>query len=136
MLLSFLLLLQQPADAQTIRCDQEKADQGIQLYMNLCAAEEFKAANDQMLKQLKITLDKQLERESNFGKDSPDNAGPDYVKSLLNAQGAWRKFRKAHCAGEGYAAWGGSLQSLLVSTCKTALTEQRIQQLKELAKEY
>jgi len=62
----------------------------------------------------------------------PDNR-PGFFASLLEAQRAWLTFRDAHCRLEGYYARGGSLEPLLVSTCKTALTEARIGELRALA---
>ena len=58
---------------------------------------------------------------------------PGWFASLLEAQRAWIAFRDAHCRVDGYMARGGSLEPLLVSTCKTALTKARTAQLQELA---
>ncbi|MEM9310349.1 MAG: lysozyme inhibitor LprI family protein, partial [Pseudomonadota bacterium] len=58
---------------------------------------------------------------------------PGWFASLLEAQRAWITYRDAHCRVDGYTARGGSLEPLLVSTCKTALTKARTNQLKELA---
>jgi uncharacterized protein YecT (DUF1311 family) len=58
---------------------------------------------------------------------------PGWFESLREAQRAWLVFRDAHCRIDGYTARGGSMEPMLVSFCKRALTEQRTQQLKELA---
>ncbi|MFZ1741705.1 MAG: lysozyme inhibitor LprI family protein, partial [Pontixanthobacter sp.] len=43
--------------------------------------------------------------------------------------------RDAHCRSEGYYAYGGSLEPLLVSSCKAQLTRQRTDQLVELVEQ-
>ena len=64
----------------------------------------------------------------------PEGDGrPGYMKTLLEAQRAWLQYRDAHCRAEGFNARGGSLEPLLVSTCKTALTQRRTQELKAFA---
>ena len=82
-------------------------------------------------------LTRQAMRERDSEADKPDwDDRPGYFDTLLEAQRAWITYRDAHCRSEGYSARGGSLEPLLVSTCKTHLTKLRTAQLRELAETY
>jgi len=134
-ILSFLLLLHVDANGHAA-CDQKKADQGIQQEMNICAAEEYRVADKALNVQWKLTYAEMKKRDGVAGENFGEDTHPEWAVSLLMAQRAWIKFRDAHCKTEGNIAFGGSLQPLLVSTCKTVLTEARTQQLKELGREF
>ncbi len=51
-------------------------------------------------------------------------------KLLTTAQKNWITYRDAHCAFEIAQYDGGSMQPLLLTSCKTACTETRIDELK------
>lgn len=129
-----LLLASDPAHYPV--CNQKKADQGVQQEMNICAAADYRAADTALNAQWKITMAKMKMRDSNAADLSFRVAKVQRVKELLTAQRAWIIYRDAHCASEGFRAAGGSLQPLLVSTCKTDLTQDRTAALKALAEEY
>ncbi len=133
MISALLLLLAQPDGLP--ECNQEAADQGIQQEMNICAAVEYHKADAELNAQWKVTSQKMKDRDASFeeygGPERDDRPG--WFASLLEAQRAWIAFRDAHCRVDGYTARGGSLEPLLVSTCKTELTEARTQQLRQLA---
>ena len=135
-LLAAICLPFAPAAAQEAdslpRCDQAKADMGIQQEMNICAHREFLIADATLNAQWKLTAAKMKAQDKDSAAWAADGR-PGYFATLLEGQRAWITFRDAHCASEGYFARGGSLEPLLVSTCKTALTEARTAQLKELA---
>ncbi|MEL7189923.1 MAG: lysozyme inhibitor LprI family protein [Pseudomonadota bacterium] len=132
-----LLSLSSPAATEEPylpRCNQEAANRGIQQEMNICAHREYMIADKALNDQWAITYAKMKERDESWSKSALDNDDrPGWRESLLNAQRAWITFRDAHCQVDGYTARGGSLEPLLVATCKTALTEARTAQLKELA---
>ncbi len=128
MIEALLLLLQ--AD-YVPACDQEKADQGIQQEMNICALNDFIAADKKLNEQWAMTSAVMKSRDEGWQPDWDERPG--YFESLLASQRAWLKYRDAHCRVEGYAARGGSMEPLLVSTCKTSLTEARTQELRSLA---
>lgn len=113
-------------------CDQAKADMGIQQEMNICAHRDYLLADRELNAQWKLTAAKMkaLDAEADF---PAWDERPGYFDQLLAAQRAWIAFRDAHCASEGYWARGGSLEPLLVSTCKSALTQARTAQLRDLA---
>ncbi|WP_298465869.1 lysozyme inhibitor LprI family protein [uncultured Erythrobacter sp.] len=129
-MISALLLLLAQSDGFP-ECNQEAADRGIQQEMNICAAVEFRKADAELNAQWNVTSQKMKEFDESWTAEWDDRPG--WFASLLEAQRAWIAFRDAHCRVDGYTARGGSLEPLLVSTCKTALTEARTEQLRELA---
>lgn len=132
MIASLLLLAQA---SQLPPCNEEAAERGVQQDMNICAAHEFDRADAALNAQWRITRDLMKARDAES--DFPDwDKRPGYFDQLLAAQRAWIAYRDAHCASEGFEARNGSLEPLLVSTCKTHLTEQRTQQLRSLAETY
>ncbi len=116
-----LLLAQQGVDC---------AEPMTQQAMNHCAGIEFENADKALNDQWRETAAKmrRLDEATTY-----DDGRPGYFEQLLAAQRAWLRYRDGHCASEGYNARGGSLEPLLVATCKTALTRQRTEQLQELA---
>ena len=112
-------------------CDDPIAQQE----MNWCAAEEYRAADAELNRQWAKTSARMKERDAGWD-DSVAmdwDKRPGWFDSLLEAQRAWIAYRDAHCRLDGYEARGGSLEPLLVSTCKTALTKERTEQLRSLA---
>ena len=134
MILPFLLMAGDPP----WNCDEPIAQQE----MNWCAARNYEKADAELNAQWKKTAAEMKERDVEWDAsaaacdpgeecDSIDD-GPGYFDTLLEGQRAWLTFRDAHCASEGYLFRGGSMEPLIVSTCKTKLTEDRTQQLKFL----
>ncbi|MEM1194920.1 MAG: lysozyme inhibitor LprI family protein [Pseudomonadota bacterium] len=102
--------------------------------MNWCAAQEFRAADEALNAQWRATSAIMKRRDSALLRYEPEGDGtPGYFETMLEAQRAWLTYRDQHCRVEGFVARGGSLEPLLVTTCKTALTEARTKELKELA---
>ncbi|WP_298609552.1 lysozyme inhibitor LprI family protein [uncultured Thiothrix sp.] len=54
-----------------------------------------------------------------------------HKKALKTAQQAWLKYRDAHCEYEVYLNQGGTVYGAYYTACLTALTEERVKQLKE-----
>ncbi|MDE8654368.1 lysozyme inhibitor LprI family protein [Novosphingobium album (ex Liu et al. 2023)] len=106
------------------------ADPVAQQEMNWCAAEEYRRADDTMNAQWQRTVAFMKERDT--GLDRADDKAAGYFATLLAAQRAWLKYRDAHCAGMGFLFRDGSMEPLLVATCRTRLTEERTTQLKDL----
>lgn len=123
MLLPILLLAAEPQ----WNCENP----GPQQEMNYCAHVEYEKAD--------AALNAQWEKTAAWMKELDasalviDDGRPGYFDALLEAQRTWLKFRDAHCRSEGYLFRGGSMEPLMVSTCKTHLTKQRTEQLRELA---
>lgn len=116
-------------------CDEQAAEMGVQQEMNICAHRDYLIADAALNAQWRLTRRAMQERDSEADKPDWDDR-PGYFDTLLEAQRAWIAYRDAHCRSEGYAARGGSLEPLLVSTCKTHLTKLRTAQLRELAETY
>jgi len=110
-------------------------DPQFQQEMSWCSAQDYAKADAALNAQWMATADKMKADDATFeeygGPEHDDRPG--WFASLLEAQRAWISFRDAHCRVDGYTARGGSLEPLLVSSCKTALTEARTQQLRALA---
>lgn len=134
--LATLLLALQPApDAEPPVPDWNCDDPQFQQEMNWCAARDYAKADEALNAQWAITSTKMKARDDAFEEYTPPNvdARPGWYASLLQAQRAWITYRDAHCRVDGYNARGGSLEPLLVSSCKTALTDTRTEQLRLLA---
>ena len=130
MILTLLLAAQA---APLPNCDQDAADKGIQSAMNICAYRDYLIADQKLNEQWKKTAARMKERDVDWRDYKPEwDDRPGYFASLLEAQRAWITYRDAHCRTDGYNARGGTLESLLVSMCKTALTQTRTQQLSDL----
>lgn len=127
-----LMMLAQAAPLPV--CNEAAAERGVQQEMNICAHREYLVADAELNAQWRITRDFMRERDAALARysDSETDPRPGYFASLLEAQRAWIAYRDAHCRTEGYAVRGGSLEPLLVSTCKTALTEARTGELRDL----
>jgi uncharacterized protein YecT (DUF1311 family) len=52
------------------------------------------------------------------------------MPGLDSSQAAWLAYARAHCRWDGAAFAGGSMQAMVVAGCMGALTEQRIDSLK------
>ena len=132
MIFAFLILVQASGMPP---CDQAKADQGIQMEMNICAAHDFAKADAALNAQWKVTSAQMKSQDEEYEKYKSSFAPeePGYFESLLEAQRAWLKYRDAHCRLDGYNARGGSLERLLDLTCRTALTEARTEELRQIA---
>lgn len=108
------------------------ADPQVQQEMNWCAGQEYDAADAALNAQWKITADVMKKRDVEWAEIGSPDQRPGFFKSLLEAQRGWLRYRDAHCRVDGYTARGGSLEPLLVATCKTRLTRLRTAELKEL----
>ncbi len=110
--------------------DWNCADPGPQQEMNYCAAQEYRKADVALNAQWKRTAAHMKQRDA--GQDSGDENPPEHFASLLAAQRAWITYRDAHCQTAGHLFYGGTMEPLIVSTCKTGLTQERTHQLKLL----
>ncbi|VEP17303.1 conserved hypothetical protein [Hyella patelloides LEGE 07179] len=59
---------------------------------------------------------------------------PEPEKQLINTQLAWLKFRDLNCEYAANRYQGGSMQTLIYSSCLTRLTQERIQHLESYLK--
>ncbi len=108
------------------------ADPQVQMEMNWCAGQQYEAADAALNAQWAITAEVMKTRDAEWAELGSSDKRPGFSKSLLEAQRAWLRYRDAHCRVDGYAARMGSLESLLVSTCKTRLSRLRTEELLSL----
>ncbi len=137
-MISALLLLMMGINDDLPVCDQDASDRGVQQAMNICAHRDYLIADAELNAQWLVAREHMRGLDVSFSQysDTEQTNRPGYFETLLEAQRAWLAYRDAHCRSEGYEARGGSLEPLLVSTCKTALTQQRTEQLRELTTVY
>lgn len=121
-----LLLAAAPPPNPNWNCEHPQ----VQQEMNWCAAQEYERADTALNAQWRETAAAMKERDATL--DSSRDTRPGYFETLLAAQCAWLEYRDAHCRSAGYSARGGSLEPLLVGTCKAELTEERTEQLRNL----
>ncbi len=120
------LVLFSPAglsQAQTAKC----SDPQTTVEMKMCAHAAYKAADQDLNADYKVakkfmrTLDQDLPIELKGAE-----------KSLLKAQRIWIKFRDAQCRLEGFAARGGTMEGLLITSCLERMTRSRSEVLRIL----
>ena len=110
-------------------------DPQVQQEMNWCAGRDFEVADERLNAQWKITTEVMKQRDTEWAELDSADKRPGFFASLLDAQRGWLRYRDAHCRVDGYIARGGTLEPLLVSTCKARLTRMRTEELKALLEE-
>jgi uncharacterized protein YecT (DUF1311 family) len=102
--------------------------------MNQCSAISFQAADRTMNAAWIVArrVMQERDREAARYREGQDGRPGNYA-ALLASQRAWLRYRDMQCAIEGYAARGGSMESMLITGCKRALTEERTAFLRDLA---
>ena len=126
MIALLLLVAAAPAEQPQWNCEDPIAQQE----MNYCAHQEYLAADESLNAHWEETAAVMRARdEAGYG---AEDGRPGYFETMLEAQRAWLKYRDAQCRSEGYLFRGGSMEPLMVSTCKTHLTKLRTQELREL----
>ncbi|KPL67352.1 hypothetical protein SZ64_04080 [Erythrobacter sp. SG61-1L] len=127
-LLPLLMMAAQPVEAEEPQIDCT-SDSLPQQHLNYCAAQDFHAADAALNAQWKIIADRLKRQDADY---PPDDGRPGYFDSLLKAQRAWLDYRDAQCQSEGFTFRGGSMEPFMVATCRTRLTKQRTEELREL----
>jgi len=92
-------------------------------------AEQTKIAADKALNSQYQETRKQL-KARDADAVSEDLKGSE--AALLAAQRAWIVYRDTECASRGFQARGGSMEPMLISSCKADLTRKRTEDLKAL----
>lgn len=128
MIFALLLMAGAPSDPGW-NCDEPQ----VQQEMNWCAGQEYKRADEALNAQWSETAAVLKRRDAE--RDAAHDQGAGFFETLLKAQRAWIAYRDAHCMSEGFAFRGGSMEPLIVATCKASLTDMRTGQLKDLIEE-
>lgn len=89
--------------------------------MNHCAYLDYQAA------------DEDLNLAYGMPRGMADRIGPHAVTKLRDAQRAWITFRDLACEVEGLLFEGGTMEPLIVDSCKAGLSRQRTEQLRYFA---
>jgi len=123
-----LLLL---AAAPGLNCaDRDRADQST---LNMCAYRDFQRADAALNAEWSRVVADVKQRDRDL--DRSYDRQPGWFDTLLAGQRAWLTWRDRQCELESFQARGGSMQPMLASGCKAALTEARTTQLKSLIEE-
>lgn len=111
------------AQEQNYNCNEPQ----FQQEMNYCAYQDFLVADEKLNAAylLAISATKILDGYS-------EGMQPSATQTLREAQRAWIVFRDKACEVEGFVSRGGTMEPLLVSSCKARLTDQRTEGLRWL----
>ena len=109
------------AGAQAVDC----GNAATQMDMNICAAQEFDAADGDLNATYQLAMSEWL-----GGRDTSNG------QALLAAQRAWLAYRDAHCAAAASIYEGGSIQPMIYSLCLTDLTRTRTELIRTYAEPY
>lgn len=118
--------------AQDWNCDEpgNLPQQG----MNMCAYEDWQRAD----RALNIAWSKVRAHMKSTDETTreyyPEQANGE--ENLLKAQRAWINYRDGHCETEGASFTGGSMQPLIVNSCKASMTRKRTEELLLLMEEF
>jgi uncharacterized protein YecT (DUF1311 family) len=115
-----------PAPATQTRCPDKTGNQGT---INYCA----QMALERVEQKLSVRWDRTLKIAA-----TQDSVGETYAVDTLKAsQDAWRAYQDAECRVESAPiGYMGSMDRYLYLSCKAAMAERRIADLKDLEKAY
>lgn len=117
-----------PALAQEDEVDCQNAV--TQADMNICANEDYEAADAELNKVYKQALAATQAQDKELAEI--DNAYVGAEEALKKAQRAWIGYRDGQCELSGFEARGGSMEPMLVSGCLTELTRARTKELQAI----
>ena len=103
---------------------------GNQQEMNQCAYEDWVKADEELNAVYKQALAFAASQDADLKEYQPELQGA--VKALKKAQRAWVSYRDGQCESYGFGARGGSMEPLLIESCKADLTNLRVKELKDL----
>jgi len=99
-----------------------------QMSMNICSYEDWQAADKELNAVWKVVRNQMKETDEFL---SEEMRGAD--AALLKSQRAWIDYRDGTCEAEGFQARGGTLEPLLVNSCRARLTKARTAELREIS---
>jgi len=129
-LAGIVLLTSAPTLAQDEDWDCSKGDNLPQQPRNLCAKRDFERADEALNVLWPMVRDYMRQVDS---REEEKMKGAE--AALLKAQRGWIDYRDGHCETTGFYARGGTLEPLLVFSCKTELTRDRTEELLRLMQE-
>lgn len=109
---------------------QDCSNATTQVEMTECAGRDFRTADAD----LNAAFGKAMTRMKTLDADLPaEQQGAE--AALRRAQRAWITVRDSSCEARGRVYFGGSMQSMVVTNCKTDMTRGRTAELLSLASE-
>jgi uncharacterized protein YecT (DUF1311 family) len=127
MMLAFSLALAAAQSAPALDCSNPVT----QADMNQCEALAFRRADAELNSVWPEVRAAMQQRDREWPRGTADRR-PGFWATTLESQRAWLRYRDAQCTIHGYAARGGTMESMLVSGCRRQLTEARIAELRAL----
>ena len=124
MLMIFVLTIAAPVSGQPVDdtgCD----DPQTQAEMNGCAYERLQKADAELNREWANLRTRLKQAEDDLGYEG-------WFDATLEGQRGWLAYRDGQCAAEGYGARGGTMEGMLITYCKTRLTNARVKELREL----
>jgi len=115
-----LAMLVASMSAVSAMAKEDCKDPRSQMAMNICSGQDYKRAD--------ATLNKSY-------KELVANLERDRRQKLKQVQIAWIKYRDLQCEFDSSRYDGGSMESLVHSSCLTRITEQRNKDLEAMLKE-
>ena len=104
---------------------QDCSNPTSQSEMNHCAYAAYQAADEDLNLAYRMAMDSAKQMDQYLAPGEVTNS-----EMLRDAQRAWIPFRDKACAAESNLARGGTMQSMLVSSCMERLTRQRTEDLR------
>jgi len=129
--LALALAAAQQNSAEEYHCSDPQA----QMEMNMCAQLDFEAADRELNAAYRAAVQSAQEADREYARiesaaGGSRNTEPGEEATLREAQRAWVSFRDAQCRMESFEARGGSMQPMLDSGCRAALTRARTAELR------
>jgi uncharacterized protein YecT (DUF1311 family) len=127
LVIPFFIFADSEADFDVTKCydlAQNNAD------LKNCATEDYiisEKKQTQVYSELSDQIKGKLSTEST---DQPDPA-VEILTRLTDAEKAWQTYREAQCKFEGTVMLGGTGESIVVSSCLSRITKERIKSLEE-----
>src|SRR5690242_11831016 len=112
-------------------CDDKNGDSAAAA----CWYSTYQAADRELSTLWPAVLAAARDADSSF-RPTPRRDQPSAERDLIAAQRAWVSYRDAECAAEADWAQGGSLESVLADKCLAKKTRERIQQLRQLERDF
>ena len=121
-----------PAFSQDWDCS--KADNLPQQGMNYCAYQDWQTADEALNAAWPKVRAHMKSIDGSTREYFPEQAIAE--ESLLKAQRAWINYRDGHCDAEGGQFSGGSMQPLIIYSCRASMTRRRTEELLQLMQEF
>ncbi|MCB1421893.1 MAG: DUF1311 domain-containing protein [Nitratireductor sp.] len=114
--------------------DCSNADNLPQQGMNYCAYQDWQTADEALNAAWPKVRAHMKSIDESTREYFPEQAIAE--ESLLKAQRAWINYRDGHCEAEGGQFAGGSIQPLIINSCKASMTRRRTEELLQLMQEF